>query len=254
MSIVVTFALDTEFAPWRKLRAFKRASVGEWDRWYEARVGAAEVRVVVTGVGRFAAQRSMAQAFAGEPAQACISAGLAGSLKSAYRLGEVLVARAASDINGTHLVQSDHPLVARAASAGARIVEKFVVSDHVVGTTREKELLGATGDAVDMESLYILSAASHARVPAVAIRTVSDGVESDLPLDFDQVFNERGEVSLPKVMRQLLANPGRLGGLLRIAHQSERAASALARFLDGYVQEISRGPLETIAKADAIAI
>jgi adenosylhomocysteine nucleosidase len=254
VSIVVTFALDTEFAPWRKLRAFKRASVGEWDRWYEARVGAAEVRVVVTGVGRFAAQRSMAQAFAGEPAEACISAGLAGSLSSAYHLGEVLVTRAASNADGTHLMHSDEQLLARAASAGARVVERFIVSDHVVGTTREKELLAATGDAVDMESLYILSAAAHAKVPAVAIRSVSDGLESDLPLDFDRVFNERGEVSLPKVLRQLLANPGRLGGLLRLAHQSERAASALARFLDGYVQEITRGPLETIAKADAIAI
>lgn len=254
MNIVVTFALDTEFAPWRKLRAFKRASVGEWDRWYEARVGAAQVRVVVTGVGRFAAQRSMAQAFAGEPAEACISAGLAGSLKPVYRLGEVLVARAASDPNAAHFMHSDEPLLARAASVGARVVERFIVSDHVVGTTREKELLAATGDAVDMESLYILSAAAHAKVPAVAIRSISDGVESDLPLDFNRVFNERGEVSLPKVLRQLLANPGRLGGLLRLAHQSERAASALARFLDGYVQEISRSPLETIAKADAIAI
>ena len=254
MKVLVTFALDAEFAPWRKLRSFRRASVAEWGRWYEAQVGASEVRVVVTGAGQFAAQRSATQVFAWGPAEACISAGLAGSLRSAYHVGEVLVARAASDPPSSHLIYSDQQLLSRAVDAGAKRVEKFIVTDHVVSTVAEKQLLSASGDAVDMESLYILAAAAHARVPAVAIRSVSDGTERDLPLDFDRIFDERGEVSVLKVMRELLARPQRIGGLLRLADQSERAASALANFLDGYVQEISGDPLERIAKADAIAI
>jgi len=221
---------------------------------YEANVGTAEVRVVVTGVGRFAAQRSIAQELSAASTEACISAGLAGSLKAAYQLGEVLVARAASDSTGAHLIYSDPQLLGHAVKAGARRVEKFIVTDHVVSTIEEKKSLGASGDAVDMESLYILSASAHAKIPAVAIRSVSDGLDSNLPLDFNRVLNERGEVSVPKVMRQLLARPQRLGGLLKLAHQSERAASALVEFLDDYVQEISGDPLERIAKADAIAI
>jgi len=254
VKVLVTFALDAEFAPWRKLRSFKRVSVGRWDRAYQAHVGSAEVRVLVTGVGRFAAQRSMAQEFSGASTEACISAGLAGSLRAAYQLGEVLVARAASDSTGAHLIYSDPQLLGHAVKAGARRVEKFLVTDHVVSTVEEKKSLGASGDAVDMESLYILSAAAHAKIPAVAIRSVSDGLDADLPLDFNQVFNEKGEVSVPKVIRQLLVRPQGLGGLLRLGQQSERAASVLAEFLDDYVQEISGDPLERIAKADAIAI
>jgi adenosylhomocysteine nucleosidase len=124
----------------------------------------------------------------------------------------------------------------------------------VVSTAVEKEALGASGDAVDMESVYIFAAASQREIPAVAIRAVSDGVESDLPLDFDRTFNERGAVSVPRVLRQIAARPHRIGGLLRLAHESGRAAAALAAFLDVYVDRVTLDPLPEIAKSEALAI
>jgi hypothetical protein len=45
-----------------------------------------------------------------------------------------------------------------------------------------------------------------------------------------------------------------IGGLLRLAHESERAAAALAKFLDEYVQRMAEGPLPEIARAEALAI
>ena len=151
-------------------------------------------------------------------------------------------------------MRSDANLISRAGECGAMIVEKFLVSDRVVSTAGEKTSLGASGDAVDMESLYILSAASHREIPAVAIRAISDGVESSLPLDFDRTFNERGAVSLPRVLGQIVTRPRRIGGLIRLAHESERAAAALAGFLDVYVQRVTLGPLPEIAKAEALAL
>ena len=93
MKILVTFALENEFAPWRKMRRFRRASVDNLDQMYEAEVGSADVRVVLTGAGRFAAQRSLGRAFDYEP-DMCIACGLAGALKPDYRPGAVLAARA----------------------------------------------------------------------------------------------------------------------------------------------------------------
>jgi len=137
---------------------------------------------------------------------------------------------------------------------GATRVERLIVSEEVVGSADEKQSLGAFGDAIDMESLYVLAASVHNAIPAIAVRAISDGTESNLPLDFNRVFDDRGAVSAPKVIGQLLAHPQRVGGLLRIARQSQRAASALAAFLDAYVQEISHDPLFEISKADAIAV
>ena len=58
MKVLITFALANEFAPWRKLRRFERVSAGASDQTYVARVGLCDVRVVLTGAGRFAAQRT----------------------------------------------------------------------------------------------------------------------------------------------------------------------------------------------------
>ena len=253
MKILVTFALENEFAPWRKMRRFHRVCVDAWDHTYHAKVGPVDVQVVVTGAGRFAVQQSLQQAFDQAP-DVCVISGLAGALRPAYRPSAVLAARTVGDISGTRLMRSDANLISRAGECGAMIVEKFLVSDRVVSTAGEKTSLGASGDAVDMESLYILSAASHREIPAVAIRAISDGVESSLPLDFDRTFNELGAVSLPKVLGQIVTRPRRIGGLIRLAHESERAAAALAGFLDVYVQRVTLGPLPEIAKAEALAL
>jgi adenosylhomocysteine nucleosidase len=253
MKILVTFALENEFAPWRKMRHFQRVCIEAWDQSYRAKVGSVDVDVVVTGAGRFAVQQSLQMAFDRQP-EACIVSGLAGALKPEYRPGAILAARTVGDVAGTRLIRSEASLISRARECGARIVEKFLVADRVVSTAEEKKGLGASGDAVDMESVYILAAASHGEIPAVAIRAISDGVESDLPLDFDRTFNERGAVSLPKVLRQIVTRPRRIGGLIRLAHESERAAGALAAFLDVYVQRVTLGPLPEIAKAEALAL
>jgi adenosylhomocysteine nucleosidase len=253
MKVLITFALANEFAPWRKLRRFERVSTGAWDQTYVARVGLCDVRVVLTGAGRFAAQRAVAHAFDGDP-DICIASGLSGSLRPTYAPGEVLAARLVADVKDSRLLHSDAELVARAEVSGATIVEKFLVSDQVISTAHEKSALSASGDAVDMESLYILAAAAQRGIRSVAIRAISDGVDSNLPLDFDTVFNERGAVSIPKVIGQVMRKPGRIPGLLRLANESERAATALAQFLESYIQGIPAGPLPENAKAEALAV
>lgn len=253
MRILVTFALENEFAPWRKMRRFNRVSVDEWDRTYHARVGEADVCVVVTGAGRFAVERSLDHAFDKAP-DVCVASGLAGGLKRAYGPGDVLAPRVVAEVHGAKSVPSDPGLMHQAEEAGARIVNKFLVSERVIATADEKRSLGASGDAVDMESLYVLGAAAHHGVRGVAIRAVSDGVDSDLPVDFNRTFNERGAVSVPRVLGQIATRPRRIAGLLRLAHDSEKAAGALAIFLDAYVQYISADPLTEIAKAEALAI
>jgi adenosylhomocysteine nucleosidase len=235
------------------LRRFERVSAGAWDQTYAARVGLCDLRVVLTGAGRFAAQGALAHAFGSDP-DICIASGLSGSLKPSYVPGDVLAARTVADVNGTRHLYGDAELISRAEASGARIVETFLVSDQVIVTAEEKSTLSAFGDAVDMETLYILAAAAQRGIRCVAIRAISDGADSDLPLDFNGVFDERGAVSIPKVIGQVVRKPGRIAALLRLANESERAAAALAQFLESYIQGIASGPLPEIAKAEALAV
>jgi adenosylhomocysteine nucleosidase len=253
LKILVTFALENEFAPWRKLRKFQRVSVDSWDKTFVARVGDADVRVILTGAGRFASQRAMEQAFAETP-DVCIVSGLAGALKAEYSPGQVLAARSVAKLPSTRVIRSDADLVSMAAACGAKVADRFLVSDHVIALAAEKKQLAGMGDAVDMESLWVLAAAAQRSVRAVAIRAISDAADADLPLDFDRIFNKQGSVSVVKVMGQLARKPKRIGGLLRLANDSERAAGALATFLEAYIQSLSSAPFHEIAKAEALAV
>src|SRR3989304_5274057 len=108
MRILVTFALDAEFAPWRRLRRFRRVALAA-PSLYEARVGAADVRVALTGVGAAHARRIIPQALA-EGADLCISTGLAGGLRMGQRTGEGLAARAGLAPPRAVFFEKDFPL------------------------------------------------------------------------------------------------------------------------------------------------
>jgi adenosylhomocysteine nucleosidase len=252
LKILVTFALENEFAPWRRLARFQRVAASDGNGCYEAQIGAAEVRVVVTGTGAFAAQRAMNNAFDWVP-DFCIASGLAGSLKADYIPGDVLVGRRVTEMRSGRSIASDSELGQVAEEVGAKPVENFLVADRVIATVAEKRELAAMGDAVEMEGAYVLAAAAQHKVRSVAIRSVSDSVDRDLPLDFERVFDASGHVSVAKVIGQVAAKPARIPGLVRLAEDSARAASALATFLEAFVQALPSSPWET-AKADAIAL
>lgn len=220
---------------------------------YLSRIGQAEVRVAVTGIGEFSGWQVLSLALDEGP-DLCISSGLAGALKPDLSVGQVLAARNVTDLNGSRHLACDVELVSLASETGAQLVDSFLSSDHVIARAEEKQKLASRGDAVDMESVSILSAAKKKNIRAVAIRAISDSADSDLPLDFDNLFDSRGAVNVRKVAGQIAAHPGRIPGLLRLAQDSERAANGLARFLDSFIQLLGSGPLNEIAKADVIAL
>ena len=228
-------------------------SADSWDKRFVARAGDADVRVILTGVGRFASLRAMEQAFAETP-DVCVVSGLAGALKAEFAPGQVLAARSVANLPRTRVIRSDANLVSMAAACGAKVADRFLVSDRVIATASEKKQLGESGDAVDMESLWVLAAAAQRSVRAVVIRAISDAADVDLPLEFDRIFNNQGNVSVVKVVGQLARKPKRIGGLLRLANDSERAAGALATFLEAYIQFLSSAPWHENAKAEALAV
>jgi hypothetical protein len=70
------------------------------------------------------------------------------------------------------------------------------------------------------------------------VRAISDSAQEDLPINFNLTLSKKHEVSVAKVMLQLAKNPFVLPALVRFGRQSQKAATALALFLDGYVQRL----------------
>ena len=231
--IVVSFAVRSEFAPWRRLRKFERAG-DPAARVYSAKDSGAGIDVVLTGVGgrNPAVMRKLLE----EGTDIFIVSGLAGSLKREHAVGTVLVAKTIKHNNTDKVTMSDDSLVKLAVQCGARPVESFLTADAVVASASEKLRLGATADAVEMESFHLMAEARRYRVAAVAIRAVSDGVDGNLPLDFNRTIDEDGEFAWLSALYQLVAAPSRLPRLVRFGFETSKSARSLAHFLDRYLK------------------
>jgi len=237
MRIVVTFAVDAEFVPWRRLRAFHAVSASS-PAIYETEIAGAQICVVLTGMGKENAGQAMRAAF-DAPADLCISAGLAGGLKPTHRVGEILVARQVAAGRQGPVVRSDEALRTTAADHGASVVDSFLSSDRLIRVSAEKRSLAAFADAVEMESYAVLSAAGARGVPAVAIRAISDPWDMDLSYDFERIVDAQGRLQITGLIGQILRRPHRLPALIRLGRQSRRAAARLAQFLDAFVGSLA---------------
>lgn len=245
MKILVTFALETEFAPWRTLREFRAVQWGDAEV-YRTQIGAAEVVVMLTGAGPKQAHLQTAKVLGGdqESIHLCVSCGLAGALKPEYLIGQVLAARSVRTENeqtdpSSNPLQSSAALLSFAEECGATVVEQFFSSVRVVGGAEEKRHLGERSDAVEMESFEVLLESTAYGIPAIAIRAVSDSVDEDLPLDMNRIFTDDGQVSIPRVLGQVALHPTSVPELVRLGQNSKAAAASLARFLDKYITMVS---------------
>jgi nucleoside phosphorylase len=237
MRVLVTFAVEAEFAPWRKLRTLEQSSISGVVI-YKAQIGRAQVDFVATGMGVESAYR-ITEAVITEPYQFCITSGFAGALRETHSVGDILAADAVQMIGNSKTQPCSRNLVFAARQDGATEVKLFLTADHVVRTVEEKKQLQPFADAVEMESFGVLSAANARKVPGVAIRVISDSARHDLPAVVNTAVDEFGRVSVSGVVRYIARHPLQLPALVRLGRDSRTAAEALAHFLEAYIKKLS---------------
>ena len=169
----------------------------------------------------------------------CISSGVAGSLRATYRVGEVFVAREVMELESGRTIAANRELVEAAEKRGIRLAERLLSSANMVVTAEGKSRLGRMAEAVEMESFAVLTEAAGRKIPAVAIRAISDAADQDLPLDFSGVLDDEGKVKTSKAARSLARAPHKLPALLRLGRDTRLAATKLAEFLDGYIVDLA---------------
>ena len=237
MRVLVTFAVEAEFAPWRRLATVRSSPAGGCEL-LQTRIGSASVDFVVTGMGMNNARKG-AEAAMSVPHTICIAAGFAGSLKRSYKVGDILVARAVRRIGKPKTIESARSLFMAACENRALEAEMFLTSDGVVGTAEEKARLQPFADAVDMESFATLSVASERKLPAVAIRVISDRFDEHIPANIDTTIGENGRIKIAGVVKHIARHPFEIPALLRLGRQSRISAEALAHFLEAFIKDLS---------------
>jgi len=251
MNVLVTFAVDAEFAPWRKLRDFKKRVVKNDSGprvSFVATIGDKQIEVVLTGIGGNACKQTLARRDLprGPKPDLVVSSGLAGALSQQLKPGDLIAPRKARTLKNDANADANEEPWSHSIKQGALPIDTLITVDRVVQTASEKTRLGFFGEAVDMESAIIMSHCAEAVVPVVTIRAISDAADEDLPIDFDRCLTPQGAVKPLTLVNAIVRSPGNLPHLVRFGRQSNMAARKLAEFLDNYVASVPT-PEERVA-------
>jgi nucleoside phosphorylase len=253
MRILVTFAVEAEFAPWRKRHDFRSFEIVDGVEAFLTTISGIDVIVGLTGIGPEAAWSRTCDFTWGEVLDLCITTGFAGALRPEHQVADVLAAReiVADEKRAKRSaikIKSTERLLRIAANCGAKLVDRFYSSPSLIGKAQDKAALRDIADAVEMESFEVLSEALAWMSEGIAVRAISDMVDEDLPLDFDQMTTEKGELSMARLAGQIVRHPSAIPGLIRLGKRSGEAARRLADFLDSYVAALAGKPLAVISR------
>jgi adenosylhomocysteine nucleosidase len=228
--IFVCFALNEEAAPFRKKAA-----------------GRPDVFVLVTGIGRTNAEKSVREFLATNSPELVLTCGFAGGLNPDLNLGDVVFEIFPRSSRGDEAQikignrqsaignQSEPPYVGcyeKLIAAGARPV-KFFCADRVAITVAEKKKLrdNTGADAVEMESGAIHAVCRERGIPCVTVRVISDTAGEDLPLDFNRLSRPDLSLDYGKLAWAIAKAPGKIGALMALQKKTRFAAERLTEVL-----------------------
>lgn len=198
-----------------------------------ARGAQAEWWIIPMGVGPERAATTARKVLSGERFTSVWSTGFACALGPA-RIGEVLI--------GTQVVVPTASGADAPVGCDPAVVEwtrqameqqllpaqvgRFVSVPRVLWRAADKQdVAGRTGGiGLDMESAALSLAAAERKIPFAIVRTVSDLVDEDLPLDFNLFLRPSGWI---KGVAACLGHPTSLIGLNRLRGQSRVAGMRL---------------------------
>lgn len=229
------------FALWDEARGLKRALAetqspphlrGDVLHWW---IGKIELMAAVSGIGRKHCEATT-QRLIHEGAGAIICAGLAAALDPMARAGDVFVAgRVILDNNGNAAPIPCTPSIVGTVPPGGSA--KFTIrhsdiatTDSIVcGASDKSRIFRSTGAAaLDMESYATAEVCTRMNVPFVAIRSISDTADQDLP---KQIRDLSRIMSLPGRIALVLSHPHIWPQLARLRAQSRIASDNLGDVL-----------------------
>ena len=207
----------------------------------------AAVMLVRTGVGPVNAREVSRRFFLEHPVDVAVSSGLACALVRA-QIGDLLIGTevvAASEGAGRARIPcakewTEH--AHRAAQHMSLPVHAGTIASvgRIIGSAVDKRRVAdETGAiALDMESAEIGASAAQCGIPFMVLRSVSDLLDEDLPLDFNLFLHPH---SWPEALWVSAARPRRVLELVRLRRQMvmacERLTALLVRWLDDGVDQ-----------------
>ena len=189
--------------------------------------------VAAGGIGRAAARRAAVMVLRRYSPSVLISAGIAGALTDALHVGDVVCARDVVDA-------SSGDRFAAGGDAGT-----IATVSTVSGTTEKRELaLKWRADVVDMEASAVAAAAREAGLEFVAVKSISDELDFEMP-PVGSFVDDAGQFETLRFVAWLAVRPQFWGPVRQLNANSRKAAvklsDALQHLIDQWSQNVSEG-------------
>lgn len=204
-TIGIIAALAQEVAPFvAGLDAARRQTVGDFVI-HQGEVLGRPVSLVVSGVGKKAAQNATAALIGFSRPGLIVSTGFAGGLAEELAAGTVVYSnRLVDDAGARETFDIPDGLAALpAATWGVVLTSRRFVSavDH---RRQLRERFGAA--AVDMESVHVCRVARGSAIPVVVVRVISDDLSAELPV-MGSVMKRDGRLDLGRAIPYFASHP-----------------------------------------------
>ncbi len=204
--------------------------------------------IVQGGVGRKNAIKATRCLLESAKVDLLISSGVAGGIRPGLKVGDLVVAERVayskqSDFDVEKLqLESDYVCnqnvvqLSRQLSGDLELVlhiGNLLTVDKVINKAKTKRNIGNHNSflAVEMESTAVAEVAREKEVEFAAIRSISDDVDDDLHLDYDNIISDDGKVKVAGIALEVLKNPQKLAVLKRLNKQTKKAAKSLAYYM-----------------------
>ena len=204
-----------------------------------------------SGVGVQNARRHVSELLGASKSKptALLVCGFAGAL-GVQKAGDIMIAQRVLDCTtgvgmDTEFL-ADSRLLATAESLHLRNARSYNVTlattDRILIDRKEKQAFlqrCSYADCVDMETAGAVQVARDRGIPWLAVRSVTDGFDDTMPLDFNALTDDEGSVALRRVIGAVLRHPAKIPGLMALGRRSSFAADSLSTFLLKLLPSIS---------------
>ncbi|HUI67916.1 MAG TPA: hypothetical protein VL087_06880 [Nitrospirota bacterium] len=183
-----------------------------------------------------------------------LSAGFGGALYEDAKIGDIVWSSRALLIGGDRTRQHEHPAedAVPGSDLGNRIGKKLrertaarevsiVTLQEMMTKSKIKKMIpyDLPFPVCDMETFYLARLAHQNRVPFLAIRSITDRLDEDVPPELLAVTDATGRYRFSRAFGLLLAKPKLIPASIRLGRNAARASKNLGKALDSLVEILS---------------
>ena len=196
--------------------------------------------IIESGIGGENAAKAAAAAILHIKPDLIINSGFCGAVTTNLHVGDVVAADGIYSLNQgapgqtvTHDTNLNSTLLAGYATA------EFITADTIYSKSEILKFLPKiTPAVVEMESYAVASICKERGIPFLAVRAVSDALDTDPSQLFRSIADQNFNIRLPAVMLAVIRRPSLIGQIFTLAKGAKIAGKSLATAIVNIVEKL----------------